>query len=112
MVKDIEPLRVEEITMQGKKYAASYYGKQDMSGFRDYVYWEFWRLEDAYEDASKLTQTGNVLPYDQYPMQIAEGQVFAISFTKTDGSVEREYYVANGKQWEGREATWQLKVKE
>lgn len=112
MVKDIEPVRVDEITMQGKKYAASYFGKSDLSGFKDYAFREFWRLEGAYADAGKLPLTDNVLPYDQYPMLIEEGQVFAISYTKTDGSTEREYHVATGKQWEGREATWQLKVKE
>ncbi|WP_238655622.1 hypothetical protein [Paenibacillus piscarius] len=112
MEKDIEPARVDHITLQGKKYAASYFGKQDLNGFKDYAFREFWRLEDAYEDVSKLPTTGNVLPYDQYPMLIEEGQVFAISLTKTDGSVERVYYVANGRKWEGREATWQLKVTE
>ncbi|WP_342547987.1 hypothetical protein NST69_30765 [Paenibacillus sp. FSL P2-0089] len=112
MVKDIDRIRVDHITLQGKKYTASYYGKQDISGVKDYASREFWRLEGAYEDVNKLPLTGNVLPYDQYPMLIEEGQVFAISFTKTDGSVEREYYVSNGKQWEGRDATWKLKITE
>lgn len=112
MVKDIEPVRVDETTMQGKKYTASYFGKQDLNGFKDYASREFWRLEGAYEDVNKLPPTGNVLPYDEYPMLIEEGQVFAISLTKTDGSVEREYYVSNGKQWEGRDATWKLKITE
>ncbi|MFD1903142.1 hypothetical protein ACFSQ7_01825 [Paenibacillus rhizoplanae] len=69
-------------------------------------------MEGAYGDVSKLPLANGVLPYDQYPTLIEEGQIFAISFTKTDGSVEREYYVANGKKWEGRDATWQLKVTE
>lgn len=112
MEKDIEPARVGHITLQGKKYAASYFGKQDLNGFKDYASREFWRLEGAYEDVRKLPLLGDVLPYDEYPMLIEDGQVFAISFTKTDGSVERGYYVANGKQWEGGEATWKLKVTE
>jgi hypothetical protein len=39
-----------------------------------------------------------------------EGQVFVFNSTKTDGSMEREYYVSNGKQWKGMDATQQLKV--
>lgn len=112
MEKDIEPARVDHITLQGKKYAASYFGKQDLNGFKDYAFREFWRVEEAYEDVSKLPLTGSVLTYDQYPMLIEKGQVFAISYTKTDGTTEREYHVANGKQWEDREATWQIKVTE
>lgn len=112
MVKDIEPLRVDEITMQGKKYEASYFGKSDLSGFKDYAFREFWRLEGAYQDASKLPLLGSVLPYDEYPMLIEEGQVFAISYTKTDGSVEREYHLANGNRWKGKNATEQIKVTE
>ncbi|WP_083677870.1 hypothetical protein [Paenibacillus sp. FSL R7-0337] len=112
MAKDIEPLRVDEITMQGKKYAASYFGKSDLSGFKDYAFREFWRLEGAYADASKLPLTDNVLTYDQYPMLIEKGQVFAISYTKTDGTTEREYHVANGKKWEDMDATVQIKVTE
>ncbi|WP_197073016.1 hypothetical protein [Paenibacillus sp. FSL R5-0912] len=108
IAKDIEPTRVDSITLQGKKYAASYFGKQDMSGFQDYAYREFWRLEDAYEDVKDLPQVGSILTYEQYPMLIETGQVFAISFTKTDGSVEREYHLSNGKVEEGVYSTQQF----
>ncbi|KHL96283.1 hypothetical protein QW71_08295 [Paenibacillus sp. IHB B 3415] len=108
IAKDIEPTRVDSITLQGKKYAASYFGKEDLSGFRDYAYREFWRLEDAYEDVKDLPLEGNVLPYDQYPMLIETGQVFVISYTRTDGSVEREYHLSNGKVWEGMHSTQQF----
>jgi hypothetical protein len=108
IAKDIEPTRVDSITLEGKKYAASYFGKQDMSGFQDYAYREFWRLEDAYEDIKDLPQVDNVLTYEQYPMLIETGQVFAISYTKTDGSVKKEYYLSNGKNEEGVYSTQQF----
>lgn len=108
IVKEIEPTRVDSITLQGKKYAASYFGKEDLSGFRDYAYREFWRLEDAYEDVKDRPLDGNVLPYDQYPMLIETGQVFVISYTRTDGSVEREYHLSNGNVWEGMRSTQQF----
>lgn len=95
--KDIEPSRVDSITLQGKEYAASYFGKQDLTGFKDYSYREFWRLEDAYEDVKDLPLEDNYLPDDNYPMLIENGQVFAISCTKTDGTVVREYYLSNGQ---------------
>lgn len=108
IAKDIEPSRVDDITLQGKKYAASYFGKEDLSGFKDYAYREFWRLEDAYEDVKDLPLEENVLPYDQYPMLIETGQVFVISYTRTDGSVEREYHLSNGSIWEGMHSTQQF----
>lgn len=95
--KNIEPSRVDYITLQGKEYAALYFGKEDLTGFKDYSYREFWRLEDAYEDVKDLPLEDNYLPDDNYPMLIEAGQVFAISLTKTDGTVGREYYLSNGQ---------------
>jgi hypothetical protein len=65
-------------------------------------------LEDAYEDVKDLPLEENVLPYNQYPMLIETGQVFVISYTRTDGSVEREYHLSNGKIWEGMRSTQQF----
>jgi hypothetical protein len=39
--KDIEPLRVDNITVNGKEYEASYFGKVDLSGFKDFSHREF-----------------------------------------------------------------------
>lgn len=109
IAKDIDPSRVDYITLQGKEYVASYFGKQDLNGFKDYAYREFWRLEGAYEDVKDLQLVENYLPYDNYPMLIETGQVFVISYTKTDDSVEREYYLSNGKIWdEGMYSTQQF----
>lgn len=108
IAKDIEPSRVDNITLQGKEYLALYFGKQDLNGFKDYAYREFWRLEDAYEDVKDLPLTDNYLPYDNYPMLIEVGQVFVISYTRTDGSVEREYLLSNGQTWEGMDSTQQF----
>lgn len=111
IAKDIEPSRVDDITLQGKKYAASYFGKWDFNELKDYAYREFWRLEDAYEDVKDLPLVNNYLPYDNYPMLIETGQVFMINYTKTDGSVEREYHLSNGKVWdEGTYSTQQFTV--
>lgn len=109
--KNIESSRVDYITLQGKEYKALYFGKEDLTGFKDYSYREFWRLEDAYEDVKDLPLEDNYLPDDNYPMLIEAGQVFAISLTKTDGTVEREYYLSNGQeQEEGMNSTQQIIV--
>ena len=105
LAKDIEPLRTDTITINQKNYEASYFGKQDLTGFKDYAFREFWRLENAYEDFKDNKKTGDVLPYDNYPMLIEEGQVFVIDYTKTDGSVRRAYYCSDGNIWNGSQST-------
>ncbi len=49
LAKDIDPLRVDIIKVKDKNYEASYFGKQDLRGFKDYTYREFWRLENSYD---------------------------------------------------------------
>lgn len=105
LAKDIEPTRVDNIVVNGKSYEASYFGKQDLTGTQDYAYREFWRLENAYGDFQDSPKTGEVLPYDNYPMLIETDQVFVIDYTKTDGSVFRRYYRSDGDIWNGKPST-------
>lgn len=109
--KDIEPIRVDTVTVDGKDYNASYFGKQDLTGFKDYAYREFWRLENAYEYFKDKKKTGEVLPYNNYPMLIETGQVFVIDYTKTDDSVERFYYRSDGYIWNGLPSTEGFTIK-
>lgn len=96
-----------------KEYTASYFGKMDLSAFfPDYLYREFWRLENAYDDFKDYPTTGNVLPYNNYPMEIEENQVFVIDYTKTDGSVIREYHRADGNTWQGTLVTEEFSIEE
>ncbi len=69
-VNDKEPIREDTISVNAKDYKASYFGKQDLTGFKDYACREFWRLENAYDDFKDKSKTGDVLPYDNYPMHI------------------------------------------
>ncbi len=94
------------IQVGDKEYDASYFGQADLSSFLpDYQYREFWRLEDAYADFKDNPVTGDVLPYNNYPMAVEEAQVFVIDYTKTDGSVIRKYYRSDGNTWQGNPAT-------
>ncbi len=111
LAKDIEPTRVDTIMINEKDYNASYFGKQDLIGFKDYAYREFWRLENAYNDFKDKPKTGDVLPYNNYPMLIETGQVFVIDYTKTDGSVVRMYYRSDGHVWDSMPSTEEFTTK-
>ena len=105
--------RVDTILVEGKEYEASYFGKTDLSViFPDFQYREFWRLENAYDDFKSRSTTGNVLPYNNYPMEIEEGHVFVIQYTKKDGTVIREYHRSDGNTWQGAPATEEFKIQE
>lgn len=109
LVRDIEPLRIDKISVNDKEYDASYFGK-DLTSFRDIVYREYWRLENAYEDFKDRDKTGDVLPYDNYPMLIEIGQIFAVDIGKTDGSIKRSYYRSDGYIWNGVPSTEEFEV--
>lgn len=110
LAKDIEPYRVDTIKIDGKDYEALYFGKQDLSGFKDYTYREFWRLENAYEDFKDRSKTQDVLPANNYPMLIETGQVFVIDYAKTDGSVIRMYYRSDGNAWNNKPITEEFTI--
>ena len=97
----VEPIRTETLEIGGKMYQAAYFGEEDLSSaLPGYQRREFWRLENAYEDF-KDCETTDVLPYDNFPMQVEDGQMFAIDYTLADGSVERRLFRADGKIWNG-----------
>lgn len=105
ILKDIEPLRIDTIAINGKDYEAAYFGEQDMAGFKNIKKREFWRLENAYDDFKDKAKTGDMLPYDNYPMLIETGQVFVIDYTMTDNSVMRMYYRSDGYIWQNKLST-------
>ncbi len=105
LAKDIEAIRVDHITVGDTEYEALYFGKQDLTGFKDYASREFWRLENAYEVFKDKPRNGDSLPYYNYPMLIEIGQVFVIDYTKTDGSVSRMYYRSAGNLFKGSPST-------
>lgn len=103
--EDIQPLRVDTLTVGGKTYQASYFGEESISDWSIYLSRAFWRLEDAYGDFQDAPEAGDVLPYDNYPMLLETGQVFVVDYTGRDGAVERFYYRSDGTQWQGRPTT-------
>lgn len=111
LAQEIDPIRVDTISVAGKDYQASYFGKADISTWSDkYISREFWRLENAYDDFKNNKAVDNVLPYNNYPMLIETGQIFVIDYTEKDGAVIREYYIADGTVWMSLPSTRQIVI--
>lgn len=111
LANDIDPYRVDTIRVDGKDYEALYLGKRDLTLFsEEYTYREFWRLENAYDDFMDRPITQDVLPYNNYPIQIDTGQIFVIDYTKTDGTVIRKYYRFDGYVWNDLPSTQEFIV--
>ncbi|ONI40524.1 hypothetical protein AN639_00065 [Candidatus Epulonipiscium fishelsonii] len=116
LAKEIVPIKIDKLIINGKEYEAEYFGNQDLSlvaeyfgnqdlpsVFTDFSHREFWKLTDAFEDFYNNQTTGNVLPVDNYPMNLELNQIYIIDYTKPDGSVIREVH-----RYDGKEATQQI----
>jgi hypothetical protein len=106
-----EPVDTVTVTINGKEYTAVSYGVQDLSGvFDGYESRECWRIEDAYDDFKDIKTLDNVLPYDNYLMNVETGQVFMIVYNMADGSKRVEYHRADGDTWNGKPVTFQMDI--
>ena len=95
-----DPEHIDQICIGETEYEATYFGSQDLSKTGlPYLQREFWRLENAYDDFASYPLTDDVLPYNNYPLQLEKGQVFVIDYTGTDGTVMRKYYRSDGNTW-------------
>ena len=113
LTKNTEPIRVDTIRVGEKDYEASYFGTQDLTRFfKDYASRAFWRLENAYDDFKLCPVTNNILPYNNYPMPIEEGQVFVIDYTMADGSLKREYLRSDGNWWKAENSAIEFVTEE
>ena len=105
-----EPLATETITVNGKRYTASYFGEEDISKISGYKTRKFWRLENAYQDFKDLPTTGEVMGCNNYPMAVETGQVFMVELLNRAGTTEARYYRADGNQLEGQPVTEWVEV--
>ena len=103
--ESVSPQKIGKLTVNGKEYEASYFGEQDISDIEGYKSREFWRLENAYGDFKDKRRKDNVLPYNNYPMDIEKEQVFFVPTVKTDGSVRNMYYISDGTVWQDMPST-------
>ena len=107
LTEETEPALVEEtLEIAGKTYTAVYLGEQDTSTWSDKaVSRKFWRVEDAYADFTTQPKTDDVLPYNNYPVPVQEGQAFALEYILKDGTAEWKYYAADGTVWQDMPST-------
>lgn len=105
------PLSVTTLEVGGKSYTAGYMGQQELAMvFPQFQHRDFYRLEDAYADFQHCPVTGDVLPYNNYPFPVTQGQVFVIDYTLQDGTVQRMLYRADGQVWNDMLVTQQFLV--
>jgi len=105
IAKEIDPLRIDSIQINGSYYEALYFGRKSLKGFKDYEYRKIWRIEDAYNALKDAPKTGDFLPCFNYPMTIETGQVFIIDYMKTDSTLTRDYYRSDGNLWKNHPKT-------
>ncbi len=101
-----EPQSIETITIDGKDYVASYFGSYEINFLEQYKSRKFWRIENAYPDFKDNQTTGDVLPYDNYPLKVEENQVFMIEYTQVDDSTVTFFYRSDaGETYQGMPTT-------
>ena len=110
IVKEVsQMIRTDKVTVNGKEYEASYFGEQDMASWSEmFASRKFWRLENAYDDFKDKEKTGNILPYNNYPMNVETGQIFMIIYTENNGYAEKYYYISDGTVWQDMPSTRQF----
>lgn len=112
-MQNIAPSRTDKVQVAGKAYEAPYFGMVDLSSFApEFRYRAFWRLENAYADFQKYEKTGNVLPYNNFPMRVEQGQVIVVDYVKADDTVIRQYYRTDGSVWHGEPVAEEILVTE
>lgn len=112
-VKEVQHMvHKEVISINGKRYEASYFGESDMSGWSDYASKrEYWRLENVGDDFKDCKKDSEVLPYNNYPpIAIELGQIFVIDYHKKEGGIDRRVYLADGTIWQGLDSTRRILV--
>ena len=94
------------VVVGGAEYDAAFYGVQDMRAWNlDYAMREFWLLtdENVYEIFKDYPTTGNVLPFNNFPMLVEPGQVAVIRYSRFDDTYRTEYLRSDGAVWQGME---------
>jgi|GEM_PF-2925920 len=90
----------------GTTYNVTFLGEMELNLPNvDFVSRTFYRVENAYNDFSGNPTTGNVLPFDNFPVAVDVNQVFAVVYVRADGSTETQFYRSSGLVWNDRPST-------
>jgi len=99
-----DPYHVDIIAINDIDFEASYFGN-DGARFGNVIGREFWRLENAYEHFRDSPSTGNILPFEDFPIHVEIGQVFIVDIHFNDGTVVRKFFRASGYYWDDLPST-------
>lgn len=94
----------KSFTLFGKTYDAEYCGFQDLTGFQNFKLRKYWRIKNAYNDICNNFTSG-YLPYNNYPFEVKEREVFRIEYLLTDGSGYVMYLRSDGNELDGEPLT-------
>ena len=90
----------EVININEKDYKAYQIGGHEIK-INDWVFREYYRLENAYDDFKDKTKTGSFIYYKNFPRQVNFNDVYVVVYQRKDESEERFYYRSDGKFIDG-----------
>lgn len=108
-----DPIRIDQIEINGKTYTATYFGCYDTENPRASIQRiDYWRLEDAYDDFASIQATDDYDIYSDFPFVITAGQMIVADVTMRNRTVERIYYRADGDVRNGNDIVWVIELDE
>jgi hypothetical protein len=107
---DKDPIRTDRVIIGGIEYEASYFGRQSLVGFRDFVHRDYWRVEGAFDALKDNPKTGEYLPADNYVFSLQPEEVYLLEYEFTDGSKERKVFRNDGRMRQGEPVTEALEI--
>ncbi len=101
------PRRTDRWSVNGKEYDMYYYGDLEMESWsEEFKSREFWKVVEPESDFDDWKLTGEVLPYNNYPVnEIEVGDVFMVHYLRKDGGEEWRFYKADGTMENDLEST-------
>ncbi len=114
MIWKKSPDHIINLRINGISYRAGYYGTQSLRGMKEFDSRDFYVLlnssiTELNSHGRKFKKTGNYLPQGNFPMKLEEGKVYVLDYFYTDGTMESEIHICDGKRKDGQLVTYQVR---
>ncbi len=106
------PVSTEELQVLDMKYQASYYGKLDLTFNKNIKYIEYWKLNDAFKDFIDYKKTGNIISYNEFPMQLEINQIYLMKLTLENNTTMILYARTDEEEVDGLLVAEQIELEE